>query len=81
MRIYFYVGFFRYSFNRKTKEVAIGNWGESHRFPIRAFPMSILRSAIQYKKMGFENEGILKKDKILADGKYHNTVMMGRLNE
>lgn len=31
-----------------------------------------------YRKFGFETEGILKKDKLLADGKYYNTLMMGR---
>ncbi|EOP54673.1 acetyltransferase [Bacillus cereus VDM053] len=36
--------------------------------------------AIQlYKKLGFEVEGILKSDKRLSDGKYYNTIVMGRL--
>ncbi|HDR4724393.1 GNAT family N-acetyltransferase [Bacillus cereus group sp. Sample62] len=35
--------------------------------------------AIQlYKKSGFEVEGILKNDKRLSNGKYYNTVVMGR---
>ncbi|EEK78732.1 N-acetyltransferase [Bacillus cereus] len=35
--------------------------------------------AIQlYQKLGFEVEGILKNDKRLSDGKYYNTVVMGR---
>ncbi|WP_142826382.1 GNAT family N-acetyltransferase [Planococcus soli] len=34
-----------------------------------------------YKKYGFEVEGILKKDKLLSDGNYYNTVLMGRINE
>ncbi|KXY34509.1 GNAT family acetyltransferase [Bacillus cereus] len=35
--------------------------------------------AIQlYKKLGLEVEGILKNDKKLSDGKYYNTVVMGR---
>ncbi|QWU13575.1 Acetyltransferase (GNAT) family protein [Paenibacillus sophorae] len=33
-----------------------------------------------YKKFGFEIEGILKKDKVLSDGKYYNTIVMGRFN-
>ena len=33
-----------------------------------------------YKKMGFVSEGILKKDKQLSDGKFYNTVVMGRFN-
>jgi len=31
-----------------------------------------------YEKFGFEVEGILKNDKLLSDGKYYNTVVMGR---
>ncbi len=33
-----------------------------------------------YEKLGFEIEGVLKNDKILSDGKYYNTIMMGRFN-
>lgn len=32
-----------------------------------------------YQKLGFEIEGTLKNDKILSDGKFYNTIMMGRL--
>lgn len=34
-----------------------------------------------YEKYGFEVEGVLRKDKLLSDGKFYNTVVMGRLNE
>ncbi|KZE79173.1 GNAT family acetyltransferase [Paenibacillus elgii] len=34
-----------------------------------------------YKKLGFEVEGLLKNDKILSDGNYYNTIVMGRCNE
>ncbi|MBE7128293.1 GNAT family N-acetyltransferase [Bacillus mycoides] len=38
--------------------------------------------AIQlYKKLGLEVEGILKNDKKLSDGKYYNTVVMGRFTD
>lgn len=33
-----------------------------------------------YKKYRFEVEGILIKDKILSDGNYYNTILMGRFN-
>ncbi|BCU82815.1 hypothetical protein JIR001_25980 [Polycladomyces abyssicola] len=33
-----------------------------------------------YEKYGFEVEGILKNDKILSDGDYYNTILMGRFN-
>lgn len=31
-----------------------------------------------YKMLGFEIEGTLRNDKILSDGKYYNTIVMGR---
>ncbi|WLD94352.1 GNAT family N-acetyltransferase [Alkalihalobacillus sp. AL-G] len=34
-----------------------------------------------YKKLGFEIEGQLKKDKILSDDQYYDTIMMGRFKE
>ncbi|MCM3272237.1 GNAT family N-acetyltransferase [Paenibacillus elgii] len=34
-----------------------------------------------YKKLGFEVEGLLKNDKILSDGNYYNTIVMGRWYE
>ena len=32
-----------------------------------------------YEKFGFQTEGILRNDKLLADGKYYNTIVMGRI--
>ncbi|MFB5266456.1 GNAT family N-acetyltransferase [Paenibacillus enshidis] len=34
-----------------------------------------------YQKLGFEMEGVLKNDKLLAGGRFYNTVVMGRLKE
>ncbi|WP_338781156.1 GNAT family N-acetyltransferase [Metabacillus sp. FJAT-52054] len=34
-----------------------------------------------YSRLGFETEGILKKDKLLSDGKFYSTILMGRWNE
>jgi ribosomal protein S18 acetylase RimI-like enzyme len=34
-----------------------------------------------YQKLGFEIEGILKNDKILSDGNFYNTIVMGRFME
>ena len=31
-----------------------------------------------YQSMGFEIEGILRKDKLLSDGNYYDTILMGR---
>lgn len=39
------------------------------------------KAIMLYKKYGFEIEGVLKKDKLLSDGNYYNTVIMGRFNE
>ncbi|WP_409271274.1 GNAT family N-acetyltransferase [Neobacillus sp. SCS-31] len=32
-----------------------------------------------YKAAGFEEEGVLRKDKLLSDGNYYHTIIMGRL--
>jgi RimJ/RimL family protein N-acetyltransferase len=38
-------------------------------------------SAIRlYKRHGFEIEGILRGDKLLSDGRYYNTIVMGRIS-
>jgi GNAT superfamily N-acetyltransferase len=34
-----------------------------------------------YQSLGFEVEGILKKDRILSDGKYYSTYMMARYTD
>lgn len=34
-----------------------------------------------YKKLGFEIEGLIKKDRILSDGNYYSTYIMGRFKE
>ncbi|MRX74391.1 GNAT family N-acetyltransferase [Bacillus lacus] len=33
-----------------------------------------------YQRMGFTIEGTLKADKLLSDGKYYSTILMGRVN-
>ncbi|MBM7647601.1 RimJ/RimL family protein N-acetyltransferase [Bacillus ectoiniformans] len=52
---------------------------------IKKITLSVLETNDQaiklYKKYGFEVEGILKQDKRLSDGKYYDTVMMGRWND
>ncbi|GHH99313.1 GNAT family N-acetyltransferase [Neobacillus kokaensis] len=59
------------------------NWADSNE--IKKMTLSVLETnekAINlYKKYGFEVEGILKKDKILSDGNYYNTILMGRFND
>jgi ribosomal protein S18 acetylase RimI-like enzyme len=58
-------------------------WADSNK--IRKVTLNVLETnhkAIElYKKLGFEVEGILKNDKILSDGKYYNTIVMGRFHD
>ncbi|MGE7632533.1 N-acetyltransferase family protein [Bacillus paramycoides] len=59
------------------------NWADANE--VKKIALQVLETndkAIQlYKKLGFEVEGVLKNDKRLSDGKYYNTVVMGRFNE
>ncbi|MBU0905650.1 MAG: GNAT family N-acetyltransferase [Firmicutes bacterium] len=56
-------------------------WADSNE--IKKITLSVLETNVKaielYRKNGFEVEGILKNDKYLSDGKYYNTVMMGRV--
>lgn len=58
------------------------SWADSN--GIKKIALNVLETngkAIKlYEKLGFEIEGILKNDKRLADGKYYNTIIMGRFN-
>ncbi|MGE7870998.1 N-acetyltransferase family protein [Bacillus paramycoides] len=58
------------------------NWADANE--VKKIALQVLETndkAIQlYKKLGFEVEGVLKNDKRLSDGKYYNTVVMGRGN-
>lgn len=49
---------------------------------IRKMTLTVLetnrKAAELYERFGFEVEGVLKNDKILADGHYYNTLLMGR---
>ncbi|UOB76599.1 GNAT family N-acetyltransferase [Bacillus sp. ZJS3] len=56
------------------------HWADENE--IKRISLQVLETnekAVQlYKELGFEVEGILKNDKRLSDGKYYNTVVMGR---
>lgn len=66
--------------NLLTESVA---WADAN--GIKKMTLNVLETnekAIKlYKKLGFEIEGILKNDRILDDGKYYNTIVMGRFHE
>lgn len=55
-------------------------WADSN--GIKKMNLSVLETngkAIKlYEKYGFEVEGVLKKDKILSDGQFYDTILMGR---
>ncbi|MCM3596130.1 GNAT family N-acetyltransferase [Metabacillus idriensis] len=57
-------------------------WADSN--DIKKMTLNVLETnekAIKiYEAFGFEVEGILKKDKVLSDGNYYNTILMGRFN-
>ena len=59
------------------------SWADS--ISIKKMTLNVLETnekAIKlYSKLGFEIEGKLKNDKILSDGKFHSTIIMGRFND
>ncbi|EOP16210.1 GNAT family N-acetyltransferase [Bacillus cereus] len=59
------------------------NWADEN--AVKKIALQVLETnekAIQlYKNLGFGVEGILKNDKKLSDGKYYNTVVMGRFTD
>ena len=38
------------------------------------------KAIMLYEKLGFEQESVLKNDKLLSDGNFYHTVVMGRFN-
>lgn len=83
-RVEFGVGvleeFWGYGIGKKLLDQSI-QWADSN--GIRKICLQVLetneKAAELYKRYGFEVEGVLKEDKLLSDGKYYNTVVMGRL--
>jgi RimJ/RimL family protein N-acetyltransferase len=58
-------------------------WADSNN--IKKITLNVLetneKAITLYQKSGCLVEGILRNDKLLSDGKYYNTVVMGRLKE
>lgn len=71
-----------YSIGKNLLQESI-SWADS--VNIKKMTLNVLETnnkAIElYKSHGFEIEGILKQDKLLADGKFYNTIVMGRFKE
>jgi ribosomal protein S18 acetylase RimI-like enzyme len=65
---------------KKLLEQSI-HWADSS--GIRKICLHVLetneKAAELYKRYGFEVEGVLKDDKLLSDGKFYNTIVMGRI--
>ncbi|MFX3618689.1 MAG: N-acetyltransferase family protein [Sporolactobacillus sp.] len=59
------------------------HWADANR--IKKIALSVLETndhAIKlYNKFDFKIEGILKNDKLLSDGKFYHTILMGRFHE
>ncbi|MBE7103697.1 GNAT family N-acetyltransferase [Bacillus cereus] len=73
--------FWGYGIGKNLLQESI-NWADANE--VKKIALQVLETnekAIQlYKKLDFEVEGVLKNDKRLSDGKYYNTVVMGRVN-
>jgi RimJ/RimL family protein N-acetyltransferase len=58
------------------------DWADSHN--IKKISLSVLETNEKARKLyesyGFKVEGVLKKDKLLSDGNYYNTILMGRFS-
>ncbi|MCL6602012.1 MAG: GNAT family N-acetyltransferase [Paenibacillus sp.] len=71
--------FWGYGIGKNLLRESMG-WADSS--GIKKITLAVLEAnekAIKlYKNLGFEVEGLLKKDKILSDGNYYNTILMGR---
>ncbi|QOS82190.1 GNAT family N-acetyltransferase [Paenibacillus sp. JNUCC31] len=71
--------FWGYGIGKKLLETSM-NWADTN--GIEKMTLTVLGTndkAIElYKRMGFEIEGTLKKDRRHADGQYYDTVVMGR---
>lgn len=74
--------FWGYGIGRNLLEESIP-WADSN--GIKKIALNVLETnekAIKlYQQFGFEVEGILKNDKFLSDGKFYNTIVMGRFKD
>ncbi|KOY14260.1 GNAT family N-acetyltransferase [Paenibacillus xylanivorans] len=71
--------FWGYGIGKKLLELSV-DWADSN--GIEKMTLNVVGTndiAMElYKRMGFEIEGTLKKDRRHAEGRYYDTVMMGR---
>lgn len=71
-----------YGIGKKFLEESI-HWADVN--GIKKINLKVLETNEKAKKLyqtyGFKVEGVLKNDKILSDGNYYNTILMGRFRE
>lgn len=70
-----------YGIGKQLLRQSIG-WADSNGITkINLYVLETNVKAVElYKKLGFEVEGVLTKDRILSDGNYYNTMVMGRFH-
>lgn len=73
--------FWGYGIGRNLLKESVA-WADSNGIKkVTLHVLEINTKAIElYKQFGFEVEGVLRNDKFLSDGKYYNTLVMGRWN-
>ncbi|MEH7493188.1 GNAT family N-acetyltransferase [Neobacillus niacini] len=71
-----------YGIGKRFLEESI-HWADAN--GIKKINLNVLETNDKAKKLyqtyGFKVEGVLKNDKILSDGNYYNTILMGRFRE
>jgi ribosomal protein S18 acetylase RimI-like enzyme len=71
-----------YGIGKRFLEESI-HWADAN--GIKKINLNVLETNEKAKKLyrtyGFKVEGVLKNDKILSDGNYYNTILMGRYRE
>ncbi|MGE8000018.1 N-acetyltransferase family protein [Lysinibacillus sp. NPDC093190] len=72
--------FWRYGIGKNFLKTSV-EWADAN--DIKKMALHVVetndKAILLYKKLGFEVEGVLKNDKLLSDGNYYNTIVMGRI--
>ena len=72
--------FWRYGIGKNFLKASV-EWADAN--DIKKMALNVVetndKAILLYKKLGFEVEGVLKNDKMLSDGNYYNTIVMGRI--
>lgn len=72
--------FWRYGIGKNLLKASI-EWADTN--DIKKMALTVVetndKAILLYKKLGFEIEGVLKNDKLLSDGNYYHTIVMGRI--